>query len=300
MTSKWSVDKKIEHSKLSSKEDDWNLAGYTGLLSPRRERKEQKFLGDSSSEESEWEEEESDDDTDEEEDISKTPHATRLLMEAEPLRELIERNTKCPKCKGEIEVCFDTVTLATKMILKCKSSECCFISHGEFPTPASLPQFRDNRVRSTDYAVNILYVLSTIVNGNGSAEAGCMLGLLGLPNDTTMSTRMFSIIEDRIAPIVFSLYNDILVENLTEEVRLSFGESNANGFHLWSWALNKSNAIVLEHQNYAKVSASFDMGLQKRGKLHNSPSGHAFLVGKHTRKPSCGDIKSKLCNICQA
>ena len=214
------------------------------------------------------------------------------------MRELIEKNTKCPKCKGEIQVCFETVTLATKMILNCKSTECCFISHGESPTAASLPQFRDNRMRSTDYAVNILYVLSTIVNGDGSAEAGRMLGLLGLPNDTTMSTRMFGIIED--APIVLSLYNDILVENLTEEVRLSFGESNANGFQLWNSALDKSNAIVLEHQNYAKVSASFDMGWQKRGQLHNSPSGHAFLVGKHTRKPICGDIKSKLCNVCQA
>ena len=77
MTSKWSVDKKIEHSKLSSKEDDWNLAGYNGLLSPRRERKQRKFLGDSSSsEDSEWDDED-DDSTDEEDNTSKKPHATR-------------------------------------------------------------------------------------------------------------------------------------------------------------------------------------------------------------------------------
>ena len=48
------------------------------------------------------------------------------------------------------------------------------------------------------------------------------------------------------------------------------------------------------------MCASFDMGWQKRGKQHNSPSGHAFFVGKHTRKPICGNIKSKLCAFCKS
>ena len=308
MASKWNVDKKQERNKLLSTEDDWNLAG-SGKVSGRRVRKPRKFLGDSSSDDDDSYSEEScssSSSSDEEESITnfwddRKPPASRVILESVALKELVERNMKCPECGGnEVEMLFSTVTIASTAYMKCKSKECGFIDHSSSPATASLPQFRDNRPRMTDYALNVLYVVAMICNGDGSAEAGRLLGLLGLPNDTTMSTRTFGIIEERIAPVVFTLYNSILVENLTEEVRISFGDNNKNAFDLWKQSQEKRNNIVLQPTNYAKVCGSFDMGWQKRGKQHNSPSGHAFLVGKHTRKPICGDIKSKLCSVCKA
>ena len=303
MTSKWNVDNRQEHNKLSSKEADWNLAG-SGDVSGKRVRTPKKFLGDSSSDDSYSEEScsSSDEEESETEDFfwdDRKPPPSRVILETVALKDLVEKNMKCPECGDKVNLLFSTVTVASTAYMKCKSKECGFIDHSTPPATASLPQFRDNRARMTDYALNVLYVVSMICNGDGSAEAGRLLGLLGLPNDTTMSTRTFGIIEERIAPVVFSLYNSILVENLTEEVRMSFGD-NTNAFDLWKQAQDKRNNIVLQPLNYAKVCASFDMGWQKRGKQHNSPSGHAFLVGKHTRKPICGDIKSKLCSVCKA
>jgi hypothetical protein len=55
------------------------------------------------------------------------------------------------------------------------------------------------RERSTDYAVNVLYVLGFISSGDGGCEAAQVLGMHGLPNDTTMESRSFVTIEERIS-----------------------------------------------------------------------------------------------------
>jgi len=57
-----------------------------------------------------------------------------------------------------------------------------------------------------------------ICNGDGSTETAKTLGLLGLPNDTTMEGRSFHIIEEQIGPIIRALADEIMLENLTEEV----------------------------------------------------------------------------------
>jgi hypothetical protein len=44
----------------------------------------------------------------------------------------------------------------------------------------------DGKERMSDYAINLLYVLGFLSCGDGGTEAGRVLGLLGLPNDTTM------------------------------------------------------------------------------------------------------------------
>jgi hypothetical protein len=55
---------------------------------------------------------------------------------------------------------------------------------------------------------------------DGCTEAGRLLGLLGLPNDTTMESRSFTIIEERIGPAIRNITNNILHENLINEVKL--------------------------------------------------------------------------------
>jgi len=79
-----------------------------------------------------------------------------------------------------------------------------------------------------------------ISNGSGSTEAAKILGLLGLPNDTTMEGRSFHIIEERIGPIIRQLTDEILLENLIEEVRLSI--DNESDFETWKQAINPAIA----------------------------------------------------------
>jgi hypothetical protein len=199
--------------------------------------------------------------------------ATRYFIEGKGLQELIEKEMKCPKCQGEIECRFETVTLATVAVLECKSKlSCDYKMQAAPPMPATGLKFEDsNRERNTDYALNIIFVLGMIANGDGAVEAARLLGLLGLPNDTTMGTRSFGTIEDRIAPLIWDLHQEIMKENLIEEVKLTIGDGEV--FNTWKSSLDDNNS-ELTRDNYPSIGASYDMGWNQRSQMNNSPSGY--------------------------
>jgi hypothetical protein len=100
---------------------------------------------------------------------------------------------------------------------------------------------------------------------------------------------------------------EILHDNLEEEVCLTLQEGSTlvsatgnNDFHLWQEAIK--GLVCLETRKYPSLSVSFDMAWQQRssGNRYASPSGHALLVGRLTRKPIALCIKSKRCNFCFA
>jgi hypothetical protein len=162
----------------------------------------------------------------------------------------------------------------------------------------------DTRERSTDFAINVLFVLGFLSSGDGPTEASRMLGLLGLPNDTTMHTRSFGLIEERISPIIQSVTDQILLENLKEEVRLTLEllpDKDESDFITWKNSLT-NQTMVYSKAKYPAISVSFDMGWQQRssGVRYNSPSGHAFFVGGLCRKPIAVRVKSRICNFCSA
>jgi hypothetical protein len=253
------------------------------------------------------EEESSEDDSSEDEqfggdDDAEKPPATRAILEVDPLKKIMERNCRCPECSGPMEMKVNTICLASSVMLCCKDEDCGYIDHSDPPAPAKVGESTDERQRSTDYAVNVLYVLSFLSCGDGGTEAARLLGLLGLPNDTTMHSRSFGIVEERMSPIIQSVTNRILQENLIEEVRLTFAaipNKDPRDFELWKNSLNDNNA-VLPLDKYPKVDASYDMAWQQRssGRKYNSPSGHAFLMGGLSRRPIALDIKCKICNFC--
>jgi hypothetical protein len=163
----------------------------------------------------------------------------------------------------------------------------------------------DNYERSTDFAINVLYVLGFISMGDAHSEAARLLGLLGLPNDTTMETRSFTIIEERVGPFVRKVCKEILIENLIEEARLSMTvvgtqEATAN-FELWKASLTDPT-IILTLECMPKLEASYDMAWQQKGsgRQYNSQSGHGTLMGRYSRKVIGLVIKSKLCKQCKA
>jgi hypothetical protein len=154
----------------------------------------------------------------EEEEGKAKPPETRVILEAEATRKLDEPFLKCPSCKKKtMNLNFETATIASSTYLSCNS--CTFVQESDAPAPAKLSQYTDERERMTDYTLNCLFVLATIANGSGAHEASHLLGFLGLPNDTTMEPRGFGIIEERMAPAIWRVYNEILFENLTEEVK---------------------------------------------------------------------------------
>jgi hypothetical protein len=153
----------------------------------------------------EYEEDEEDSDGDEGYQEFTKPEATRLLLDQEATKKFIEKNCCCHDCNGPVELKAKTICLASSLMICLMDEDCGYVDHSVAPVPAQIGETNDERARSTDYAVNALYVLSFITNGDGCTEATRLLGLLGLPNDTTMQTRSFNIIQDRASPYIQSV-----------------------------------------------------------------------------------------------
>jgi hypothetical protein len=79
--------------------------------------------------------------------------------------------------------------------------------------------------------------------GDAHSEAGRLLGLCGLLNDTTMKSRSFTMIEERIGPFVRELGDEIITNKiLIEEVRQSMElENNLEYFPIWKSVGIKDN-----------------------------------------------------------
>jgi hypothetical protein len=112
-------------------------------------------------------EEQSDDDDDpmqgggeeeEEEGKSKKPPASSVIMDVSALVEGFEKNSVCMDCNGPVKVAVKHVCLASSFILTCTNKKCGYVYHSQPPAAAGVA-FTDNRERTTDYAVNVLYVL---------------------------------------------------------------------------------------------------------------------------------------------
>jgi hypothetical protein len=88
-----------------------------------------------------------------------------------------------------------TTCLATSMVTTCTTCKCGFVHYSDPPAPVNIDS-KDRRERSTDYAFNVPYIVGFLSIGDGGTEAARLLGLLGLPNSTTMRARSFTIIEE--------------------------------------------------------------------------------------------------------
>jgi hypothetical protein len=124
----------------------------------------------------------------------------------------------------------------------------------------------------TDYAINVLYILGFISMGDGPSKGGRLLGLLGLPNDTTMESRSFGTIEERIGPAICELYTKIIQETMIEEARLLMEESEHHhvdlDFKVWKDSLTDPT-LVMHPARMPKIDCSYyDMAWQQKGSGH--------------------------------
>jgi hypothetical protein len=115
----------------------------------------------------------------------KKPTNNRVVLELDQINKVFEQMV-CRECSHPVKVSVRNICIASSIGIECQNEACGFLYHPEPPAGTSIHLRRpDNFERSTDYAVNVLYVLGFMSMGDGGTEAARLLGLLGLPNDTT-------------------------------------------------------------------------------------------------------------------
>jgi hypothetical protein len=131
--------------------------------------------------------------------FTKKPTHSRVLLEVSQLEQAFA-NRPCPECSETLELHLRTVCIATNIELICNNKDCTYQSLFDRPSPTMMHvnDKYNQYERMTDYAANVLFVLGLISVGDGATEAGRLIGLMGLPNDTTMMNRSFGIIEERV------------------------------------------------------------------------------------------------------
>jgi RNA polymerase-binding transcription factor DksA len=199
---------KLESKRLGNQESDWNLVGGNVVATRTRgggKRKERPEPESSSTSDEEWEEESDSDEAKQDELYErsllwKKPTHQRVILEVAHVEQAFERFSRCPECGSDLSIELRTVCITSSILVTCKNVECEFVGFSGSPCAKTTMHEGDNYERMSDYALNVLYVLGFVSMGDGHSEAGRILGLCGLPNDTTMDSRSFHMIEDRVVP----------------------------------------------------------------------------------------------------
>jgi hypothetical protein len=306
---------RCEARRLGLQEADWNIAGKgptrsrtrgggNGRPSLHREslgHVETVVLSDTTESEDAAEDQESA--GEEEETGTVVPKAkpthSRVIVEVAHLHRAFA-NYPCPTCEEPLELKIRTMCIASSLELVCNNKDCPYICDFERPIQTTIhSDDKHHYERMTDYAANVLYVLGFISCGDGCTEAGRLLGLMGLPNDTTMMNRSFGIIEERIGRFVRRLCEDIIVANIDEEAKLSMNEFD---YTVWKTWLDSDQSGPMPVASMPQLQATYDMAWQQKGSGHqyNSQSGHGSLFGRYSRKLIGLVIKCKVCHFCNA
>ena len=236
-------------------------------------------------------------------------------MDVDPTILMLETYlTPCPKCGARLKMSFPTVCIASGCRLTClrygpdKEKDCSFVVNSD-PISADIAQRLEEDAgggrsakitRNTDHAANILFVIAFIASGDGGTEAARILGLLGLPNSTTMQSRSFGNIETELSPIIQSHADRIIYDNLCKEVKENFGDrvhpiNNERLYDLW---LERK----LPQELWPRIKAGTDMGWQQKGsgRPYNSQYGHCFFCSEKTRLIIAKALCSKACATCKS
>jgi hypothetical protein len=174
-----------------------------------------------------------------------------VILEVDGVMEILQNHCRCPNCKGPMQPEVETLCISSVVVFTCENKSCGYVHYSSTAKAKVGSDDAPSRGRSTYVAVNVLYVLDLNLVGDGCTEATRLLGLLGLPNDTTMESRSFTYIEERISPYIHQLTDEILHENLSKEVRVSV--EDLIDFHHWEQA-QQEGALPLSQRMYPQLS----------------------------------------------
>ena len=228
-------------------------------------------------------------------------NCSRAVIDVGPVSEMLAKHLSCLKCQQPVAISFPATGIATSCKLVCADEVKCDCVALCAPTSAEVPPEEGagsaKMTRSTAFAINVSHVLAFMASGDGGTEAEHVLGLNGLPNSTTMQSA-FGKMEQRISGPIQENTDEIVLNNLKEEVRLTFGDKtdNNNNKLCCLWSENK-----LPEDMWPRIGGSTDMGWQQKGSGHlrNSKSGHALVIGPLTRKVLTKSLCSKACGRCK-
>ena len=321
------ISSKAEARKLTNREVDWNLAGFDNLPSRRGQRASRPSRSEKSTASvvlcrplgqttrlvpSPKELFSPDDDSTAVSSLTadsssskfyKKPPHTRVIIEVNVSQALVNDYLKpCPTCgRSTLAISFPTTCVASGCLISCLHEFCTFAALAP-PAVSNVPldsHASDKVKRNTDHAANILFVLGFVASGDGGTEAARVLGLLGLPNSTTMQSRSFGTIEKQISPAINQFNEEILMDNLRQEVALFYGDdTDMNGVKLYDrW----NNDDLPEQAMWPHIDGCADMGWQQKGsgRKRNSQSGHALVIAMKTRKAIAKSVLSKGCGYCK-
>ena len=182
---KWRPDVSSEARKLGNNEDDWNLASAGNQLARRtrastssappivrplqlQQEPRQLFdLDDTRGDDNSTALSSLTDDNSALSRSRKPPH-TRVIIEVNKVTTMLQKYLSCPKCKAALAVTFPTTCIASGCRLKCLNEMDCDFVVVQAPASSEVPLADDNRAlitRSTDYALNVLYVIGFIASG---------------------------------------------------------------------------------------------------------------------------------------
>ena len=188
----WSASSTAEKKKLAPHSPSWRgLAGTAEILLRTRGRKRLCFPES-------YDDDDSDDESSSEcEELTRPlprkrkqveeatgggalPDNKRAICEMAALKDIFERNASCQICQGPVNVEFPSCCLATWTKVSCKKKDCSYFDNGQKPQPADVPELPNQGSalieRTTDYALNVLYVLGFMGCGDGGREAARVLG----------------------------------------------------------------------------------------------------------------------------
>lgn len=212
------------------------------------------------------------------------PPNSRVIVDVEPVTKMLETHLMpCPHCGARLKISFPTVCIASGCLIRCSHCQFDVVSPATKATLNLPDRLQSGRrtprgvERNTDFAANIIFVLSFVASGDGGTEAGRTLGLMGLPNSTTMASRSFGNIESAIVATLINFTEKIIHDNLCAEVAAVLGDRvDENGeSHIELW---KSKRLPREF--WPKICAGADMGWQQKGsgRMYNRKSGHLRLL----------------------
>ena len=171
----------------------------------------------------------------------------RGLFELDKLQNLICENFRCPECDSQVEVAFKSVCVASTCSVSCSS--CSFSSSsGPLASTKGLDTKGTMHIRSTDFAANVLYVLSFLGSGDGGKEAARLLGFLDLPNAASMEKYSFPCIQRRMSSVLEVLCDEACMEALVEEVRVTMESQpevyEPGDFNRWLAAVDPPSDLI--------------------------------------------------------
>lgn len=152
-------------------------------------------------------------------------------------------------------------------------------SCGEKNNVKTSSEHRSGQRGPPTYNINSRAVLGCLHTGIGNTHLNNLLSTLNVPtiNPVTFKSR-----EREIGTAVEKVARKSCLENMALERKLAL-----------------DGGATADSDGFVSVSCSYDMGWQKRGRGHNSSTGHGAVMGLTTGKVLDFATKTKTCRICK-